>query len=319
MDPVFVKGIVAFALMILVFIGSVYLLLSMILGARLGYLVLGSCFFGVMILIALIWMVTALGPKGPETTWVTVRTGPSLSTIESEFGNFDVSSYPNGWVDPSPDGHLADLSGEDNTQTELENVKPVLSLLVDEAISPIPGIRKRVADQVDGSISLETGHFEVIDVRMKEAKVNGKDSIIAVGRAVSSATLSAVEFSNGAKEGTVARFLVSNGDAVGQGTPLVEVTTDTGTIALVSPKDGKLIAFGLRKGDKIKPGVPFAKLDVTGQPGAAEPALVAGVRVRGAVRTTALYYLAACTLLFALHMAALSRSEKARKTVPQPA
>lgn len=318
MDPVFVKGIVAFALMIVVFIGSVHLLLSMILGARLGYLVLGSCLFGVMILISSIWAVTALGPKGPETTWVTVATGPAISTIDSEFGDFDVSSYPNGWTVPGG-GHLADLSGEDTTQKEFENVKPVLSALVDEAISPIPGIRRRVEDQVNGSVALQTGHFEVIDVKMKEAKINGKDSIIAVGRAVSSATLSAGEFSNGAKEGKVSGFLVSDGDSISLGTPLIEVETPSGTIALPSQQSGKLIAFGLRKGDKIKPGVPFAKVDVTGQPGAAEPALVAAVRVRGAVRTTALYYLAAFIALFALHMAALSRSERSRKALPQPA
>lgn len=320
MDPIFIKGIVAFSTMLLVFVGSVYLLLSMILGPRLGYLVLGSCFFGVMVLLSSIWVVTALGPKGPETTWNPLSAGPSLSTIDSEFGHFDVSDYPEGsWQAPAKGQHLADLSGDDDTQREFENAKPVLDAFLGQAVSPIPGLKAKVEKQLTGSLDFTAGKFEVTDVKMRQDKVQGKDSVVAVGRVVSSDVVTAGALSDGAKEGKVASFLVKPGDSVLAGEEMLTVKTDKGTVNVASDKKGKVISFGLRKGDKIKQGVPFAKVDVSGQPGAAEPGLVAAARVRGGVRIPSFYYLAASLLMFALHLGALSRAERSRDSVPQPA
>jgi hypothetical protein len=336
MDPVFVKGMAAFLGMVIVFVGSCYLLLTLILGPKLGYLVLGSCFFAVLLITSMIWFVTGLGPKGGEqcphgkgceTTWTPSAVAPQLAEVKTDFGDYNVSDYPDGqgWSAPSKDGHPASLGKKDSTKDELDNLKPVIDAFVGQAVSPIPGKRKEVASEVLGPVSLESGKYQITDVRMKEAKVAGKDSLIAVGRAVPSTNLTAGALSNGAKEGTVDEFLVKAGDTVRVGDPIVRVKTPGGPVEITADKNGKLLTFGLRAatstgaGDKIKQGVPYAFLDISGQPGAPEPAQVAAIRVRGSVRTPALYYLFATALLFALHMGALDRLEKSRKAVLQPA
>ena len=336
MDPVFVKGMAAFLGMVIVFVGSCYLLLSLILGPKLGYLVLGASFFAVMLVTSLIWFVTGLGPKGGEecphgkgcdTAWTPSAVGPQLTEVKTDFGDFNVADYPDGesWLVPSQTGHPADLGKKGSTQKELENLKPVLDAFVGQAVSPIPGKRKEVESEVLGPVNLKSGEYQITDVRMKEAKVSGKESLVALGRAVPSTNLTAGALSNGAKEGTVEEFLVKPGDIVHKGDPIVSVKTASGLVDLSADKDGKLLTFGLRaatkkgEGDKIKQGVPYAFLDISGQPGVPEPVQVAAVRVRGSVRTPALYYVFATLLLFALHMGALDRLEKSRKAVLQPA
>ena len=330
MDPVFLKGLAAFLTMVVVFIGSVWLLTSMILGVRMGYFVTASCFFGVMILLSLIWLVTALGPKGAEgfvgklgedTTWHAIGTGEELSAVESEFGNFDFSDYPDGdWEVPSLKGVLADLrpgKGE-STQKELETVKPVMESLVISAVSPVPGIREDVAELVQGDLELVAGKFQTTEVRMREATVDGKKSIVAVGRSVPSDVLNAGKL-GGAEEGKVSKFLAKAGDRVFIGDAMMAIETASGTVELKADKEGKLITFGFRIGDKIKPDVNFAVIDVTGQPSAPTPVEVAAVRVRGSVRTPAVIYLVASLILFALHMMGLRNTERAAKKIPAAA
>lgn len=326
MDPVFLKGLAAFLTMGVVFIGSVWLLTSMILGVRMGYFVTASCFFGVMILMSLIWFVTALGPKGAEgfvgklgeeTTWHAIGTGEDLSTVESEFGNFDFADYPDGdWKVPSTKGVLADLPTKksESTQRELATVKPVMDSLVLSAVSPVPGIREDVSELVQGEVKLISGKFQTTEIRMREATVDGKESIIAVGRAVASDVLNAGKL-GGAEEGKVSKYLAKVGDRVSSGDAMMAVKTSSGTVELEADKEGKLIAFGFRIGDNIKADVNFAVIDITGQPLAPDPVEVAAVRVRGSERTPAVIYLGASLILFALHMMGLRNTERAAKRV----
>jgi len=318
-DAEFIKGVAAFLISMVVFVGSCWLLLSMILGVRLGYFVMATCFFGVMFLLSAIWLLTALGPKGPETTWQVTGVGGDLSSIDSAYGSFDVSDYPQGnWKTPAKGQYLADLKGENSTDKELENLKPVMEAFVSDAVSAIPGKRKEVAGEVEGPVDLVPGEFQVTDVKMKQESVDGKESLIAVGMAVPSANLVAGALPNGAPEGLVERFLVKEGDKVSRGDPVVSVKTDKGTVTLGADRQGKLIKFGLRVEDKIKQGVPFATVDLSGLSGAPEPVLVSAARVRGAVRTPSIYYLVASLVLLALHMAGLSRIEKSKKLEVQP-
>jgi hypothetical protein len=79
--PSFGKGIVVIACAFILFIGSVYLLLSAIFGVRMGYLVVAVSFFGWMIILSALWTVgqpkifgltgTApnLGPRGTLPYW----------------------------------------------------------------------------------------------------------------------------------------------------------------------------------------------------------------------------------------------------------
>lgn len=326
-DPDFIKGFLAFATMFVVFIGSVWLLLAMIIGTKLGYYVTAACFFGVMFILSAIWFVTGLGPKGEqgfigdlgiETAWEPVAAGTDLGTTDSEFGEFNVSDYPNGWVTPSKNRRLADLSGEDSTLSEVNTARPVMEALILDAVSPIPGKRKEVAPHVKGEIRLETENFETTDIKMKEAKVKGKDSIMAVGRAVPSRDLMSGAL-EGVEEATVTKFLAKKGAQLKPGDPIMEVKAKDKTMVLTADSPGRLVDLGFRLEDKVKPNVPIATVDISGQPGAPEPVEVLTVRVRGSEKVPAFIYLAASTLLLLLHLAGLSRIERRQKALLQPA
>ncbi|HEX2150081.1 MAG TPA: biotin/lipoyl-containing protein [Actinomycetota bacterium] len=327
-EGVFVKGIAITIAFIVVFVGSVWLLTSMILGAKLGYYVTGACLFAVMTLLSLIWFVTALGPRGEagfwgdlgtDTAWHSVSVGPDPGEVESRWGSWDLSDYPDGegWVDPEDDVQLADLEGEGVLASELENANPVMEALVMEAVSPIPGIVESVEDQVTGDIALDPENFAVTDIKMKEVDVAGKESVIAAGRAVPIEQVQSGDL-GGKAEGTVTEFLVEEGTPVTPGMPLMEVEADGETITLNADKAGTLVEYGFRIDDLIKPAVPFATLDMTGQPGAPADAVVSSVRVRGSVRVPAFIYLVVSFVLLILHLIGVSKIEKeARLSQPQ--
>jgi hypothetical protein len=339
-DPVFVKGVAAFAIFMVLFVGGTWLLLSFVVGRRLAYFITGSIFFGIMVIMSIIWIgtlppdpqakffKTALGPKGIETTWFGIGVGKQLAKVDlatvpgAGKSTFDVSDYPSGkWVAPHPGGHLADVAGADDTDKEVANAKPVMETLVNTAISSIPGLRKSVANITYSSVELQSGSYTITDLLMREGSVDGKLSIIAVGRAVPSDTLKTPTLGPGIEEGTVSKHLVKEGDKVSAGQPILEVSTSSGSVQVNSPESGRVVAYGLAaahttrsgaviKGDKIKPAVPFATIDLTGQPGQPDPVQVVAARVRGNVQIPALYYLIASTVLFLLHMLGLSRTEQ---------
>lgn len=333
MDPVFVKGVLALVLSLVVFIGSVWLLLAMVLGVRMGYLVTATTLFGIMVILSGMWTANTLGPKGPETTWHAVGAGPDISEVSANGESYDVADYPEGeWVEPKENGYMADLHpakspclslitdcSERDTAGELENARPVMETFVREAVSPIPGKREEVASQVQGSIALDESAFAIADVRMKEGEVEGKESIIAVGKAVPSDEIVPAAFPGGLEQGTVVEYMVDVGERVSAGQPIMEAKSDSGSFQIVSDKTGRVLTHGLRPDDSVKPGVPIAVVDISGQPGAPAPVEVAAVRVLGSVRRPAILYLVASLVLFALHMALLRRAELARKALPQPA
>lgn len=333
MDPVFVKGVLALILSLVVFIGSVWLLLAMVLGVRMGYLVTATTLFGIMVILSGMWTANTLGPKGPETTWHAVGAGPDISEVSANGESYDVADYPEGeWVEPKENGYMADLHpakspclslitdcSERDTAGELENARPVMETFVREAVSPIPGKREEVASQVQGSIALDESAFAMADVRMKEGEVEGKESIIAVGKAVPSDEIVPAAFPGGLEQGTVVEYIVDVGERVSAGQPIMEAKSDSGSFQIVSDKTGRVLTHGLRPDDSVKPGVPIAVVDISGQPGAPAPVEVAAVRVLESVRRPAILYLVASLVLFALHMALLRRAELARKALPQPA
>lgn len=334
MDPVFVQGVIATVLSIAVFFGTPWLVLSIVLGARMAYLVIASVFFGLMIILSAMWFGNALGPKGPETTWHAIGVGDDLTEVEGFGASYDVSEYPGGdWEIPARDRRLADLQprarpclslirpcASQDTRKESKNADPVMNTLVSEAVSPIPGKRDRVKEEVHGTISLGADtDFTVTDIRMREEIIDGKPSLIAMGRAAPSGSLLAQTLGEGVDEAKVARYLVKVGDRVSAGDGVLEADAEGRTVTVASNLAGRVIGLGLRVGDKVKPGVPMATVDLSGQPGQPAPAEVAAVRVRGAVRTPAFIYLIASLILFGVHMAALARSEKARSPAAQPA
>jgi hypothetical protein len=335
MDPVFIKGVLALILAGAVFIGSVWLLLALILGPRMGYLVMATSLFGIMVILSGMWTANSLGPKGPETTWHPAGAGSDLSEVSARGETYDVSDYPDGsgWVTPALDdvdtqeleegAYIADLHParspclslisdcvKRDTAGETENARPVMETFVGEAVSPIPGKREAVADQVQSDIALQSGQFAIADIRMKESEVEGKSSILAVGRAVPSDQIVPDTLGAGVEEGTVEEYLVDVGDTISAGAPLIRIKSDQGTFQVPSDKTGRVLTHGLRAGDAVKAGIPLAVIDISGQPGAPAPTEVAAVRVRGAVRRPAIYYLVASLVLFGLHFALLRRAER---------
>ncbi|HEX2053341.1 MAG TPA: biotin/lipoyl-containing protein, partial [Actinomycetota bacterium] len=297
-DPdVFWKGIAVTVAFIVVFVGSVWLLTAMILGAKLGYYVTGACLFAVMTLLSLIWFATGLGPKGEtgfwgdlgtDTAWHPAALSPDLRETSTRWGTWETADYPNGegWVEPDADTQLADLEGEGAVETEVDNARPVMEALVSEAVSEIPGIRESVSDMVDGEVRLDPTKFATADIRMKEVDVAGKESVVAVARAVPIEQVPAGDL-GGRPEATISRFLVEPGAQVTPGMPLMEVNADGQVMTLNADKAGTLLRFLFNEEDALKPNTPFATLDMTGQPGAPDDVEVAAVRVRGSVRVPA--------------------------------
>jgi biotin carboxyl carrier protein len=278
-----------------------------------GYLVMGSVLFGVLIMLSLIWTATALGPKNPETTWFGGGIGPEVTSLTHEGETFEVSDYPEGeWQAPTKGEHLADLEGENDTLAEQSNVNPVLRALVSDAINPKK--QESVESLVQGQVSLEPGEFEIVDLRLKEATISEKESLIAMARAVPSERLTVVDL-GGAEEAEVEEYLVKVGDEIDEGDPILLSRTAEGQpVQVTASTSGRIVSLGQRKGDRIKEKVPVATVDISEQAGAQSPVEVGAVRVRGFPRKPAIFYLVASIILFAIHLALLNRAEKARRS-----
>jgi hypothetical protein len=101
------KGIGVVLAGFILFVGSVYLLLSAIFGRWMGYLVLAVAFFGWMTIQSGIWLFgfwsqgpetkTNLGPRGPDSAWIVDSAGLDPGAVHAE-----LASYPSGEF-PEPD------------------------------------------------------------------------------------------------------------------------------------------------------------------------------------------------------------------------
>src|SRR5205823_14450635 len=109
----------------IIFIGSIYLVLSAVFGIRMGYLVLATAFFGWMMLWSLIWVAGAhLGLPGVTTPTnqgpqgVTPHWQPAVSGIVVTSAKYPtVSEYPGGpWHTPSK----ADASSVQEVQSSVQ-------------------------------------------------------------------------------------------------------------------------------------------------------------------------------------------------------
>jgi len=114
MDSTFLTGWAAFISSVLIFCGSVWLLLALVLGPRLSYLITASITLGFVLIMGLVWSYgTPLGPVGEQPRWNAVDIGPDAAAL----GFAPAAQYPNEpWAVADP---------EDVAQTtqaaELEN------------------------------------------------------------------------------------------------------------------------------------------------------------------------------------------------------
>jgi hypothetical protein len=148
------KGGLAVLTAFVLFVGSVYLLLSAVFGRRLGYLVLAVSFFGWMILFAGLWTAGApgtprnLGPRGLEPGWVPVE--GSVQGAPATYPEF--SKYPNPpWKAPPP-----------SLATSIQSVTGSIQEFLAEKANEQLG---RAPDALD---ALQPTTFAVQDIRFAE-------------------------------------------------------------------------------------------------------------------------------------------------------
>ncbi|MDQ4144976.1 MAG: hypothetical protein M3198_14800 [Actinomycetota bacterium] len=92
MDAVFIEGAAATISSIIVFCGSVFLLLAMIMGARLAYFVTASVTLAFLLIMGLIWSKDPLGPVGKLPEWDPVSVVEQGEPLEGP----SAGEYPDG-------------------------------------------------------------------------------------------------------------------------------------------------------------------------------------------------------------------------------
>lgn len=114
MDTAFVTGMAAFVSSIIIFVGSAFLLLMLIVGARLAYWITASTTLCFVLIMGVAWSINPLGPVGQLPEWDPVAIGEDPGQLEFE----PAREYPEGsWREPNPDdatdlARAAELEGD---------------------------------------------------------------------------------------------------------------------------------------------------------------------------------------------------------------
>lgn len=120
MDSLFVEGVAATVSAIIVFCGSVWLLLALVLGPRLAYFVTASVTLGFMLLMGGVWSYgEPLGPVGELESYRAVGVADTIDDVQ--FG--PAAEYPEGgWMEAGEDEALVKVKtgAEGAASDELE-------------------------------------------------------------------------------------------------------------------------------------------------------------------------------------------------------
>jgi hypothetical protein len=166
------KGVGVVLMSFTLFVGSVYLLLTAVLGRWMGYLVLMVSFSGWMIMLSALWAFgffsqgpdtpVNLGPRGAEPAWV-----PLLASIDSTSDRYEqFAAYPDApWEQPPPGEDAAEvqsvtgivsdfLAEEANAELEIPETDPTAVSGVDFAVDSIS-----FADSGDTQLAVAQAHF----------------------------------------------------------------------------------------------------------------------------------------------------------------
>src|SRR5258707_4773647 len=73
-------------------------------------------------------------------------------------------------------------------------------------------------------------------------------------------------------EGTVEKWLKSEGDFVKRDEPIVEVVTDKVNAEIPSPFEGKLVKIAVTEGETVRVGAVIAQIETAGATGSSTPA-----------------------------------------------
>jgi hypothetical protein len=166
------RGVGVVGMAFTLFVGSVYLLLTAVLGRWMGYLVLMVAFSGWMIMLSSLWAFgfysqgpdtpVNLGPRGAEPAWIPLL----ASTGETSARYAEFRSYPDEpWETPKPGEDAAEvqsvtgivsdfLAEEANVKLKIPDVDPTAVSGVDFAVDSIS-----FADSGDTRIAVAQAHF----------------------------------------------------------------------------------------------------------------------------------------------------------------
>jgi hypothetical protein len=147
---IFIEGIAAVGSAIIVFCGSVWLLLMLVMGGKLAYFVTATVTLGVLLIMGIVWSTSELGPVGEQPSWSTVGIGEDISEID--FGA--ASSYPDApWQEVSDDDASATKK-----KGELESSAPdsLEAAIEDGEVTTVEAVGDALVDS-DSTRLLEQG------------------------------------------------------------------------------------------------------------------------------------------------------------------
>jgi hypothetical protein len=167
LSETFWKGVAVTVAALILFVGSVYLVLSAVFGLRMGYLVLAVSLFGWMIILSALWVFGATffgagtpvnqGPRGTEPHWqvFAAGTGPVESSTYAQ-----TATWPDA---PWREQTAATTSSADTVKTTIQSYMAAqANRELGEPPSPSPG-EESTAFEADPTL------FVVQDIRFATA------------------------------------------------------------------------------------------------------------------------------------------------------
>lgn len=165
-------GIIAVIAAVLVFCGSVWLVLSMYVGRMLAYFIVASITLASLLILSTVWSFVQLGPVGTLPSWIPIGVAPEAS----QTGFPPAKSYPNGnWTKPTTE--------DTELTTELSNTG---TDMLTSAIGS--GKIKTFATAADAAPDLESARFleqngtEYGAITFNPVKPSANGSAVAVMR-----------------------------------------------------------------------------------------------------------------------------------------
>ena len=136
MDVAFVTGMGAFVSAVIIFIGAAFLLLMLIIGARLAYWVTASITLAFTLIMGVVWSINPLGPVGQLPEWDPLDIGTDAAELE-----FDAAAqYPDDpWHPPDEEDQVqltqaAELESSAAEQYELARDEGELKFDVSDTV-----------------------------------------------------------------------------------------------------------------------------------------------------------------------------------------
>lgn len=134
MSTEFITGMSAFVSAMLVFVGSAFLLLALIMGARLAYFVTASITLAFTLIMGVVWSINPLGPLGQQPEWLPIDAQEEASALEFDAGG----DYPDDpWAEPNADDAVQVTQA---SELESDATKYVSAQIADGAIEGFPSV-----------------------------------------------------------------------------------------------------------------------------------------------------------------------------------